>query len=127
MEKILENIKNGKYENKRPYPKKPEGYKKELYIYDENQTVKWNKDRQQQLTEWYIKDLDEFQNESNRVSKLFREDLIKEISYQTKLSEKQSEVIYNKAWEEGHADGMESVVYEARDLVDLILEIISNK
>ena len=34
MEKILENIKNGKYENKRPYPKKPEGYKKELYMYD---------------------------------------------------------------------------------------------
>lgn len=113
FEKIKNKIKLEEYTNKMGYPKKPEGYKKENYIYNENQSVKWNKEHQIELTNQYIEELMNFQEETNRLQLEFREQLIASIMIEFNFNKELSKYVYSLAWDERHSEGLESVVDEA--------------
>lgn len=49
LDELIENVKNGGYKVKVEYPKRPEGYKRENYVYDENKSVKWNREHREKL------------------------------------------------------------------------------
>lgn len=124
IEKLRENIKNGEYIGKVEYPKRPEGYKQPNYVYDENQTVKWNREQQEYLTECYQNDLAKFHAECNRVELLFFNDLKKMLVDTFGFSVMQVETISCKAWDDGHADGLENVVNQAIELADFAQQIL---
>ena len=125
---ILEyNIKNNKYVNTLERPKTPEGYKKDNYVYDENKSVKWNKDHQKELTDKYIKDFNLYYSKSLDLEKQFINDLKSAISIQFNLTSKNAELLANVAYDESHSEGLSSIVVTARDLGELANLIIKNE
>lgn len=43
------------------------------------------------------------------------------------LSQRSRDVIYNKAWEDGHSNGFASVESEYQDLLDIVNIVLANK
>lgn len=139
LEVIKDNIENKKYEVDMEYPKKPEGFVyahkdengnrifKDIYIYDENKSVKWNKEHREELVNSYYDKVDEFHKLSNEKEKQFRKDLINALVEEYKLTENQAENVYIRAWEDGHSDGLSQVVYDAIDYADFARDILDNK
>lgn len=139
LEVIQENIKNGKYEVNMEYPKKPEGFSythkdengnrnfKDIYIYDENKSVKWNKEHREELVNKYYEEIDKIHRASNEKEEKFKKDLISAVKAEYGLTDNQALNVYVRAWEEGHADGLNQVVYEAMDYADFARDIIDNK
>ena len=123
-EDIIEKINNGDYDikntlNKKQYP--------ENYVFDENKSVKWNKEevvRQNEKIKKAIKSKFDGQNQ-------FKRDVIQYIlEHQllsgSKLNENQAEKIYKKGWEDGHSSGYHNVMIEIEDLIDFIGDILGN-
>lgn len=116
-ENIIEKINNGDYDikntlNKKQYP--------ENYVFDENKSVKWNKEevvRQNEEIKKAIKSKFDGQ-------KQFKRDAIQYILSGNKLNEKQAERIYEKGWEDGHSSGYHNVMIEIEDLINFIEDII---
>ena len=61
ISEILYNLEA--YNNKMEFPKKPEGYRKEGYVYDEDQSVKWNREHRESLELEYQEGLSNYQRE----------------------------------------------------------------
>ena len=60
----------------------------------------------------------EYNAEENRLSNLFKCDLEKEFDM---VGHPKSEILFHKAWEDGHSGGMIDVLNEYDDLIDLVL------
>ena len=125
---MLENdIENNKYVNTLERPKKPEGYKKDNYVYDENKSVKWNKEHQEELTDKYIKDFNMYHLKSVDLEKQFMNDLKLAILNQYNLTLANAELLANIAYEESHPEGLNAIVTTAKDLGSLATLIIENE
>lgn len=125
---ILEyNIKNNKYVNTLERPKKPEGYKKDNYVYNENKSVKWNKEHQKELTDKYIKDFNMYHLKSVDLEKQFINDLKFAILNQYNLTLANAELLANIAYEESHSEGLNAIVTTAKDLGSLATLILENE
>lgn len=125
---MLENdIENNKYVNTLERPKKPEGYKKDNYVYDENKSVKWNKEHQEELTDKYIKDFNMYHLKSVDLEKQFMNDLKLAILNQYNLTLANTELLANIAYEESHPEGLNAIVTTAKDLGSLATLIIENE
>lgn len=125
---MLENdIENNKYVNTLERPKKPEGYKKDNYVYDENKSVKWNKEHQEELTDKYIKDFNIYHLKSVDLEKQFMNDLKLAILNQYDLTLANAELLANIAYEESHSEGLNAIVTTAKDLGSLATLIIENE
>ena len=127
LDMLNDNIKNNKYVNILERPKKPEGYKKDNYVYDENKSVKWNRDHQKELTDKYLNDFNLYRSKSLYLEKQFMNDLKSAISIQFDLTPKNAELLANIAYEESHSDGLNLIVTTARDLGELASLIIKNQ
>lgn len=125
INKSFKEIKNNitAYENSLEYPKKPEGYRKENYVYDENKSVKWNREHREELEKEYEEKRDRYRKEDYDLELQFKEDMINATKKEFNLNEKQAELIFNRSWEEGHSDGYESVVDEMIRRLVFIAEV----
>lgn len=117
---VREKIKNGAYEHKLKYPKKDVQIMKDSYITDENKSVKWNREQVEINKQKYKQELDAFVQEGNDLRDLFFNDLLGVLMIGFEFTEKASNYLLNKAWDEGHSEGLESVVDVLVDLVELI-------
>lgn len=117
---VREKIKNGAYEHKLKYPKKDTQIMKDDYITDENKSVKWNREQVELNKQKYKQDLDTFIQEGKDLRDLFFNDLLGVLIVGFEFTEKASRYLLNKAWDEGHSEGLESVVDVLVDLVELI-------
>lgn len=126
FEDIKENIKNGEYENKGTRPVKPEGYKKENYVYDEEKSVKWNREHRIELEQEYENEWKVYRYEATNAEIKFKNDLIKSIMNEADLEEEQARVVYNKAYEDGHSEGLEEVVNKSEEYSRFVLEVINS-
>ena len=125
---ILEyDIKNNKYVNTLERPKKPEGYKKDNYVYNKNKSVKWNKEHQKELTDKYIKDFNMYHLKSVDLEKQFINDLKFAILNQYNLTLANAELLANIAYEESHSEGLNAIVTTAKDLGSLATLILENE
>lgn len=126
FEDIKENIKNGEYENKGTRPVKPEGYKKENYVYDEEKSVKWNREHRIELEQEYENEWKVYRYEATNAEIKFKNDLIKAIMNEADLEEEQARIVYNKAYEDGHSEGLEEVVNKSEEYSRFVLEVINS-
>ena len=124
FDKLEQKIISDGYKIDVEYPKRPEGYKKEGYVYDENKTVKWNREHQAELAEEYVKKLAEYRNATNGKIDEFRGDLKSALSNDYGFNSSQSDIIYMTIWEEHHSDGLEDVMYATRALAEIIKDVI---
>lgn len=125
LNKSFEEIKNNlkDYENKLEFPKRPGGYKKEGYVYDENQSVKWNREHRLELEKDYSDKLTEYQKESSNLELQFKHDLIRSSEKVYGINYKQGEIIYNQAWDQGHSYGYSQVVDDMITLLDFYKDV----
>lgn len=117
---VREKIKNGDYEHKLKYPKKDTQIIKDSYITDENKSVKWNREQVELNKQKYKQDLDTFIQEGKDLRDLFFNDLLGVLIVGFGFTEGASKYLLNKSWDEGHSEGLESVVDVLVDLVELI-------
>lgn len=96
------------------------------HIFDENQTVKWNREKAAAVNEARIRAMDENRKEEGLAYNLFRQDVISALQNEYDFSEDQAITIYNRAYESGHSEGYHKVVNEAEDLADFASEIMGN-
>lgn len=125
IEEIIAKIKNNKYEIKLSYPKRPEGYKKENYVYNENKSVKWNREHRLELEENYKNELTKYVESSNQKELEFKQDVINYIINTTDFTKEQAKLIFKRAWVNEHSEGYENVAWEVEDLKNWVLEIIN--
>lgn len=126
FEKIIENIESGFYSNPVSRPVKPEGYGKENYVYNEEESVRWNREHRLELENKWKEEWKTYMEAGSKKEVEFKNDLIKAIASYSDLSESQAEVIYNKAWENAHSEGAVQIVNESRELSEFITNVISS-
>lgn len=124
---VTEKVENGYYTTKLEHPKKPEGYKRDGYVYDENQTVKWNREHQEKLSEEYMLKLAEYHKDANTKEFEFQNDLIQELQTEYNITEIQASNAFKLAWEEEHADGIISVIDRAKFYAEFIRAILNDE
>lgn len=106
---IRQRVENEYYDNKLSYPGKTENMRAG-YITDEDKSVRWNKEQVDLANINYRKAQDDYNNEENRLESLFRQDIIDCLCNHYHLTNKAAELIFNKGYEDGHADGYLSVL-----------------
>lgn len=99
----------------------------EDYIQDENQTVVWNR---QYVRDWNQKRLEILQKNrrtENDAVGLFRTDVLALLQSGHGLNEKQAGLVYDRAWEMGHAAGYYEVLQYANDLGGFARDLLDAK
>lgn len=96
LQKILDNIKEGRYDNTKPFP-------------DKDVTG----DRRAKMVTEHIQ-------EETRVFNLYVADINTLITTEYGYNKSQIKILFDRAWDEGHSDGLEQVVYELQEILDLI-------
>ena len=122
---IKQRIENGYYDNKLPFPRMDETTK-DGYITDENKSVKWNKEQIEKNRENVKLAQMAYHPEATKKYNMFMEDMKDTIKLWYKYSDKQIEIILNRAWDEGHSYGYISVVDETINILEFTEEFISN-
>lgn len=126
FEEIIEKIENGYYNNPLKRPIKPEGYGKENYVYNEEESVRWNREHRIELENKWKEEWKVYMEAGSKKEKELKNNIIEAIAAYSDLTESQAEVIYNKAWENEHDEGIIQVINESRELSDFISEVISS-
>lgn len=116
---VRDNINNGVYENKLPYPVKPRKpvLKAGATPVEIRQYAADVENYDTYVTAWRTK-LDEYNREKAELMLKFRADV--EFENGT-LTNKKASVLWNKAWERGHSEGLVGVLNVYEDLAELIL------
>lgn len=126
FEGIIEKIESGYYNNPLKRPVKPEGYGKENYVYNEEESVRWNREHRIELENKWKEEWKIYMEAGSKKEKELKNNIIEAIANYSDLTESQAEVIYNKAWENEHDEGIIQVINESRELSDFISEVISS-
>ena len=74
---------------------------------------------------WFEKESKPYRDEQARLDSEFWDDCRKDLGYREFLSEKASDAVESKAWEDGHANGYSEVYCHLCDLVELARKIVS--
>lgn len=77
------------------------------YIFDENKSVKWNKAQVESNNEQYLKEVARLNTEKNK----FRDSIYEDVLYAI--------IIWNLAYEEGHAFGFNDIQCHLQNLIEL--------
>lgn len=122
---VRQKVLNEDYVFKGKRPEKPEGYKQANYVYDENKSVKWNREHQQELETKYASEIKEYTSKSNAKYKEFYYDVLKVLSEEFRFNAKQAEIIFSRAYDDSHDVGLLGVANRAEDLADMVEDIIN--
>lgn len=125
LNEILENI--NEYEFKGTKPQKPEGYRIENYVYNEEKSVRWNREHREQLIKEYEEEYEKYRNNLNKSRNILLNDIIIAIQNEFNFNEEQAEKIYSLAYEESHSEGINEVINKAKEISENIIEINSLK
>lgn len=99
----------------------------ERHIFDENKSVKWNKEQVQRNNEDYLKEVARLNTEKNK----FRDSIYNDIFYTIKcevghnLSIKKAEAIWGYVYDLKHSSGIADVIEELQSLIELVDELLS--
>ena len=87
---VREKLAAGDYKNSQPYPQRTESFKERRRLYNE---------------------------ETQRLLEFFKQDLLKELELD---GHPKANLLWNHAWDLGHASGLHEVLTYAEDLADLL-------
>jgi len=118
---IKSNWKSGAYKNKLPYPNKTKY--KEWHVFDENKTVKWNKEEVVRQNVIIDEEKEQYQKESNYWQCQLNDDVIKALVNSYDFNKAQAEKIWNFAYNEKHGN-MNDVFYYVEEIADFIESVM---
>ena len=96
----------------------------ENHIFDENMSVKWNREEAARRNQAYEDALNAYYAIQNEADKKFQKDLILAIMNDTGFSYEKAEMIYSKAYDTGHSGGYYEVVSDAIEIADFVYDFI---
>lgn len=99
---IKERIESGEFNNKLPYPKR------------DSRTCGVDSPAQRAL---YESAVEAYRREERRLVALFREELAREHAL---LFHSKEELVWQKAWDHGHANGLSEVAYWYEEFAELV-------
>lgn len=116
MEDVRNNIRSGNYKE----PKRPENTREKNidYIFDENKTVKENREMVKAYNDQAKINLINYRNDCYNKYKDFKNDLIAALENDYGFNPVQAKIVYDKAYDEGHAYGYEEIVNCVEDYAD---------
>lgn len=95
------------------------------YVFDENESVKWNREKVIAHNKLANNAKKEYYDKLNTVNVAFATMVRQEIQSELDVSDKAASIIYDKAYEDGHADGYHEVVYCAQTYCEFISRILN--
>lgn len=118
FETILDKINKGKYDKIR----QPNLYK-EGHVFDENESVKWNKEEVIKQNEKLKKEF----NNAKMKREDFQDDVVKHIlnDYKIDNNENIANMVYNMAYEFGHSSGYREILNETIDFACFAEKIVT--
>ena len=96
----------------------------ENHIFDENMSVKWNREEAVRRNQAYKDALNAYYAIQNEKDKEFQEDLVSAIMNYTGFSYEKAEMIYSKAYDRGHSNGYYEVLNYAEEIADFVYDFI---
>lgn len=122
---IINNIENGVYKPTMTCP--TERLFKDDHIFDENQTVKWNREKALAENQRIRNAKETYRDEENRKNQQFRDDLLSVLQEEYGLSPACAAIVFSKAEDDGHWAGFHEVVSQAQILADFAVDILKTK
>lgn len=95
------------------------------HVFDENLSVKWNKDKVEEHNEMVRKVKEDYNYKLREVNEMFQHWVQEAIQNEIHVSEAVALIIFNRAWEDGHANGYHEVVYCAEEYCEFIKKILT--
>ena len=124
FEDILDTMRNPNF-----FPSYPKGDSVKLlqdtYIFDENQSVKWNRQKVQEHNELAKTIKKDYWNKMNDIDTWFNQQVRESIQNEIHVSEKVAGIIFNQAYEDGHANGYHEVVLYAQRCCEFVQQILN--
>lgn len=97
------------------------------HIFDENQSVKWNRDKVNENNNAYQTEVARLNTLRNKARDEIHEDIYYAIQCEVGhgLSRKGAMAIWNYAYSEGHANGIHDIIYCLDSVTDLLVDVLS--
>lgn len=123
---IRERLEFHYYDNISKYPSRSKF--PEDYVFDEDKSVKWNKEEVKRQNELIQKEKEYYIEKSQKLQEEFENDCINSIcSGYTKINKKQASLIFNYAYRKSHSGGYYNVLSTLEELEELINSILECK
>lgn len=97
---------------------------KDGYIFDEEQSVKWNREQVEAHNTDIKRQKDDYSSGEMKAHAFFADCLKAAITHETGLTLEKAEVIYQKAYADGHSGGYQNVIAYASELCDFVSDIL---
>lgn len=124
FEDIVDTMRNPNF-----FPKYPKDDSVKLlqdtYIFDENQSVKWNRQKVQEHNELAQQAKKIYRDKMSEIDRWFSEQVQEAIQNEIHVSGKAASIIFNQAWEDGHSNGYHEVIHYAERYCEFIQSILN--
>lgn len=96
------------------------------HVFDENQSVKWNREQVEAHNRKHDQEVKDLNTKKNKR----RDELMEEICYKIvheldfRINTDGAKKIFNRAYEQGHSNGIIEVFYHLEELVSLFYEVL---
>lgn len=122
MEEVKQKLNDGEYKTTcvPKFRRYPVGY-----IFDENQSVVWNRKEVERCNEEYRREQENIRKEFAAKSVAFEEDVISSLQSDYNFSKARSVLIYREAYDRGHANGYYEVISQAEILAEFVEKILA--
>lgn len=124
FEDILDTMRNPDF-----FPKYPKGDSAKLlpedFIFDENQSVKWNSQKVQEHNELAQQAKKTYRDKMNEIDRWFSKQTQEAIQNEIHVSGKAASIIFNQAWEDGHSNGYNEVIHYVEQYCEFIQSILN--
>lgn len=122
LNEVKQDIINGKYANLLFTPDKKV---KEGHVFDEEQTVKWNREQVKIFNDDVDLKKDEYRRKNQEMRQLMTDDIINAMVAENKnvINYKQAEMIYYYSYQEHHAYSISEVINHLDEYIDLYYEL----
>ena len=121
-EQISANINDGKYRAK--YPDNIPNIMGPCTIIDGEKTVNWNREKVEQNNQTRKTMLEKYYQEDNAAQAQFATDCCVYIQSEISVSDKQAHILFNYAYEHGHACGFFDVLSYVDDTISLVRDFM---
>ena len=129
VEEVYRAYNEGEYKNPMEYPSRLNfPHFANSHIFDEDKSVKWNKEEVERRNAERQKALKEYQEESSRQHQRLHEDLTQAIMYDHNLTREQADVVYGYCYARYHST-FSDVINNIGEIVELCEKFhnVSNK
>lgn len=118
IDDISSKYRNGDYDNKMESPYSLRKYRED-YVFDEDQSVKWNREEVIRKNKKVQDKKDTYKAESSRLQNQLNDDIIKAIMFEYGFNEEQAQIINGHAYDKHHSSGYYEILNCLNEICDI--------